>query len=66
MLNFAQKLITPAPPLFAELWQSLNEQGRDELDERAAILAFEAGFSRDEAEAKAAAEFRQPKESEVL
>ena len=63
MSQFVQ--ILTASPSFGELWQSLDEQGRYELDERAAIYEYEAGFSRAEAEAKAAAEFQQT-ESEVV
>jgi hypothetical protein len=61
MLKFAQKLAADgepkAPCLFAELYKTANEEGRYALDERAAIYEYEAGLTRDEAEAKAALDF---------
>jgi hypothetical protein len=42
---------------FAEAYNRLNEDDRYVLDERAAILEFDAGLSRAEAEVKAVTEF---------
>lgn len=66
MLNFARKIIaSPQPaPSFSALWQAADAQGRYELDERAAILEYEAGLDRTEAEARAVADFHRRKESE--
>ena len=50
MFSFAQKLAASSSASFAELWQAADKQGRYDLDERAAICEYEAGFSRTEAE----------------
>lgn len=69
MLEFAQKLIVDKSPKaalsFAELWQTADEAERYHLDEQAAILEYDAGFTRAQAEAKAALVFQRQAESEA-
>lgn len=44
---------------FARLYATATEDERIRLDERAAILEFDAGYIREQAEAKAAKEFSE-------
>ena len=66
MLKFAQKLTAQKPQSFAECWQVANEEDRYCLDERAAILEYDAGFAQEEAEIKVTFNFYLHKESEAV
>lgn len=63
--DLADYFLSPQLESFTELSQVTDEQCRYELDERAAILKFDAGCTHEEAEARAAADFQLWKESEA-
>ena len=51
-----QKYVTPLSPDVADAFAALSEDAKEFFSERAAILEFDAGFSRQQAETSALVE----------